>query len=109
MRPWPVRRGPFFPFVSVVMVVRNEEKHSGAQAAEPGGSELSAGPGGIRGCVGRFDGPHRRILSEAAKDPRCHTLVFAERKGKASRLNDGLAVAKGEIVLFMRRAAGDRA
>jgi poly-beta-1,6-N-acetyl-D-glucosamine synthase len=42
-----------------------------------------------------------RILREAQKDPRCHTLTFSERKGKACRLNDAIRVAKGEIVLFV--------
>jgi cellulose synthase/poly-beta-1,6-N-acetylglucosamine synthase-like glycosyltransferase len=43
--------------------------------------------------------PH--ILTEAAKQDRCRSVVFEDRRGKASRLNDALAVATGEIVLFV--------
>jgi cellulose synthase/poly-beta-1,6-N-acetylglucosamine synthase-like glycosyltransferase len=42
-----------------------------------------------------------QILSQAASDARFRVLIFAERKGKACRLNDALAVARGEIVLFV--------
>lgn len=100
VRPWPLRRGPFFPFVSVVMVVRDEEKTLARKLQNLAALNY---PQDRVEFVVVSDGSRdatEGILSEAAKDPRCYTLVFAERKGKASRLNDGLAVAKGEIVLF---------
>jgi cellulose synthase/poly-beta-1,6-N-acetylglucosamine synthase-like glycosyltransferase len=41
------------------------------------------------------------ILSEAAKDGRFRILIAPDPKGKACRLNEALAVATGEIVVFM--------
>jgi biofilm PGA synthesis N-glycosyltransferase PgaC len=42
-----------------------------------------------------------QILVDAAKTARYRALIFDDRKGKASRLNDALATATGEIVLFV--------
>ncbi len=101
VRPWPLRRGPHVPFVSVVMVVRDEEK------ALPRKLENLAAldyPQDRREVVVVSDGSQastERILSAAAKEAGCRALIFSERKGKACRLNDALAVARGEIVLFV--------
>src|SRR5258708_14256045 len=42
-----------------------------------------------------------QILAQTAKNGQCRALIFEDRKGKAMRLNDALAVATGEIVLFV--------
>ena len=100
MRPRPLRRGPCLPFVSVLMVVRDEEETLPRKLRNLADLDY---PQDRLEFVVVSDGSQDatdRILTEAGRDPRCHALVFAERKGKAARLNDGLAVAKGEIVLF---------
>jgi len=89
------------PFVSIVMVVRDEEK------ALPGKLQNLAAldyPQDRMEFVVVSDGSQdstERILSAAAKNLGCRALIFSERKGKACRLNDALAVARGEIVLFV--------
>ena len=101
VHPWPLRRGPCLPFVSVVMVVRDEEKTLARKLQNLGA--LDYPPDRVEFVVvsdGSQDGTER-ILSEAAQDARLHVLAFAESKGKACRLNDALGVARGEIVLFV--------
>lgn len=101
LRPWPVRRGAHLPFVSVVMVVRDEESNLSRKLKNL--AALDYPEDRIEFVVvsdGSEDGTGR-ILSEAAKDSRVRALIFSGGKGKASRLNDALAVAKGEIVLFV--------
>lgn len=101
VRPLPLRRGAYLPFVSVVMVVRDEEgtlpaklRNLAALDYPPDRMELVVVSDGSQDAT-------EKILTEAEKDPRCHALIFQERQGKASRLNDALAVARGEIVLFV--------
>lgn len=102
LRPWPLRRGPHEPFVSVVMVVRDEEKTLPRKLENLAALEY---PQDRLEFVVVSDGSRdstERILSAARnKDARCHALIFPDPKGKACRLNDALAVAKGEIVLFV--------
>ena len=101
VRPYPLRRGVCFPFVSVVMVVRDEEGTLPRKIENLSG--LDYPPDRLEFVLvsdGSRDGTEK-ILSEAAKDPRWRVLNFAEQKGKASRLNEALSVARGEIVLFV--------
>jgi biofilm PGA synthesis N-glycosyltransferase PgaC len=101
VHPWPLRRGTYLPLVSVVMVVHDEEKTLPSKLRNL--AALNYPPDRVEFVVvsdGSGDATEQ-ILSEASKDPRVHVLMFAERKGKASRLNDALAVACGEIVLFV--------
>lgn len=101
VRPWPLRRGENFPFVSVVMVVHDEEKtlarklHNLAELNYPQDRlEFVVVSDGSRDAT-------EQILSEGTKNARLRVLTFAERKGKACRLNEALKVAQGEIVLFV--------
>ena len=101
LRPWPLRRGTHLPFVSVVMVVRDEEKTLAQKLKNLAALDY---PQDRLEFVVASDGSRdatERILSEAARDPRCRALIFPEPKGKACRLNDALAVARGEVVLFV--------
>jgi poly-beta-1,6-N-acetyl-D-glucosamine synthase len=97
--PW--RRGPHLPFVSVVMVVRDEEKALLGKLRNLAALDY---PQERVELVMVSDGSQdatEQILLQAAKDPKYRTMIFSERKGKASRLNDAVAAAKGEIVLFV--------
>lgn len=101
VRPWPLRRGPYVPFVSVVMVVRDEEKALPRKLQNLAALDY---PQDHMELVVVSDGSQdstERILSAAAKESGCRALIFSDRKGKACRLNDALAVARGEVVLFV--------
>src|SRR5579859_3595367 len=101
VRPWPLRRGQYLPFVSVVMVVRDEEKNLPHKLRNL--ASLEYPPDRIEFVIvsdGSTDATGQ-ILAEPAKDGRWQALIFADRKGKASRLNEALAAAKGEVVLFV--------
>jgi cellulose synthase/poly-beta-1,6-N-acetylglucosamine synthase-like glycosyltransferase len=96
-----VLRGANEPFVSIVMVVRNEE---GALPRKLSNLIALDYPPERLEFVVVSDGSSDRtaeILSEAAKDGRFQILASPELKGKAYRLNEALAVVKGEIAVFM--------
>src|ERR1039457_2948523 len=101
LSPKPVIRGANEPFVSIVMVVRNEERTLPRKLSNL--ATLNYPPELVEyiivsdGCSDRTT----EILAEAAQDERFHILGPPEPKGKASRLNEALAVAKGEIAVFM--------
>ncbi|HKF01958.1 MAG TPA: glycosyltransferase family 2 protein [Candidatus Sulfotelmatobacter sp.] len=101
VHPAPIRRASYLPFVSVVMVVRNEEKtlprklkNLAALLYPEDRLEFIVVSDGSKDST-------EQILSEAAKDGRYRILVFADPKGKAAGLNSALAVARGEMVLFV--------
>jgi cellulose synthase/poly-beta-1,6-N-acetylglucosamine synthase-like glycosyltransferase len=101
LSPKPVIRGANEPFVSIVMVVRNEERTLPRKLSNL--ATLNYPPELVEYII-VSDGSSDRtteILSEAAQDERFHILGSPEPKGKASRLNEALAVAKGEIAVFM--------
>ena len=101
VRPKPLRRGAYLPFVSVVMIVHNEENTLPSKMQNLLGLDY---PQDRVKFVIVSDGSRdstELILLEAQKDLRCHVLIFSERKGKACRLNSALQIAKGEIVLFV--------
>lgn len=98
--PRPLQAGPCTPFVSIVMVIRNEARVLDAKLRNL--QELSYPPE-LREIVivsdGSSDGTHE-ILSAYQQEPRVRTLMHPESHGKAAGLNAGMAVAGGEIVLF---------
>jgi biofilm PGA synthesis N-glycosyltransferase PgaC len=96
----PVHAGPFTPSISVVMVVRNEERWLETK---------------IQNLL-RLDYPEERfeliivsdgstdrteaILHEQARNPRVQAVLNELPRGKASGINDALQLAQGEIVIF---------
>jgi poly-beta-1,6-N-acetyl-D-glucosamine synthase len=101
LSPKPVLRGMNEPFVSIVMVVRNEESTLPRKLSNLASLEY---PRGRLEFVVVSDGSSDRsveILAEAARDRRFRILASPESKGKACRLNEALAVVKGEIAVFM--------
>jgi poly-beta-1,6-N-acetyl-D-glucosamine synthase len=101
IHPKPLPQGAYLPFVSVIMIVRDEEN------TLPGKLQNLAAldyPKDRMEFVIVSDGSRDstdRILCEAQRDRRCHTLTFSEARGKAHGLNSALQIAKGEIVLFV--------
>src|SRR5438067_5284487 len=100
LRPRPVQRSPYFPFVSVVMVVHNEEKTLAPKLDNL--STLHYQKEKLELIVvsdGSTDGTEE-ILKRYTHGLRLRTLAFPECRGKAACLNDGIAAARGELVLF---------
>jgi biofilm PGA synthesis N-glycosyltransferase PgaC len=100
LSPWPVRRAPEEPGVSVVMVVRNEERVLESKLRNL--LDLDYPPESCQ-IVVVSDGSTDRteaILREHVNNPRMHVVMNQLPRGKASGLNDALAWVQGEIVVF---------
>lgn len=88
------------PFVSIVMVVRNEERAVERKLENLLGLEY---PEALMEIVVVSDGSTDRteaVLREYARNPRVHVVMNQLSRGKASGLNDALSIAHGEIVVF---------
>jgi poly-beta-1,6-N-acetyl-D-glucosamine synthase len=99
-RPMPVRRAAIEPSISVVLVVRNEQRVLAAKLENLLGLDY---PQERMDVVVVSDGSTDRteeILHEYAQNPRVQTVLKQLSQGKASGLNDALQVAQGEIVIF---------
>ena len=98
--PNPVRSAPFFPFISIVMVVRNEASVLERKLRNLVG--LNYLPD-LREIVVVSDGSTdstNSILSEFAKVSNAQIIVKQLSRGKADGLNDALNIVRGEIVVF---------
>jgi len=96
----PVRRGPITPFVSIVMVVRNEEQILDRKLQNLRSLDYPADRYEI---VIVSDGSTDRteeILRKYAGDSRVQVILNQLPKGKASGLNDAMQLAQGDLVLF---------
>lgn len=96
----PVRRGRCSPFVSIVMVVRNEE-----QVLERKLENLLAldYPSELTQLIVVSDGSTDRtesILRSYAPNPRVSVVLNQLPRGKASGLNDAAELAQGDVVVF---------
>lgn len=100
LRPRSVRSAPFTPFVSIVMVVRNEARV--LQRKLENLLDLDY-PAELSQIVvvsdGSTDGTDT-ILHEYGQIPRLKLVTNQFSRGKASGLNDALELAKGEIVVL---------
>jgi cellulose synthase/poly-beta-1,6-N-acetylglucosamine synthase-like glycosyltransferase len=100
LHPWPVRRGPIEPGVSIVMAVHNEEQVLERKLQNL--FELDY-PAERRQIVVVSDGSNDRteeILRGHAENSQLHTVMNQLSRGKAAGLNSGIEVAQGEIVIF---------
>jgi poly-beta-1,6-N-acetyl-D-glucosamine synthase len=100
LRPKSVKRAPFMPSVSVVMVVRNEEKVLDEKLRNL--LALDYPPESCQLVVvsdGSTDGTER-ILQQHAASPRIHIVLKSVPEGKAAGLNDAMTWVRGEIVMF---------
>ncbi len=96
----PVRKGPFSGTVSVVLVVHNEAGRVAAKLANLLSSTASSQI--IEILVGS-DGSTDSTPAIAATFPdfRIQAVAFPERRGKPSVINDLVARARGDILLFV--------
>ena len=95
-----VRRGAYSPFVSVVMVVRNEERVLERKLENLLSLDY---PGELIRLVVVSDGSTDRteaILKSYASNPRVNVVLNQLSRGKASGLNDAFEFAQGDIVVF---------
>jgi len=97
----PVKRAAFEPTVSLVMVVRNEEevlpnKLENLARLDYPSDRLEI----VIVSDGSTDATEQILRAHSQKEPRLRVLSSAQAKGKASGLNDAMAVLKGEIVVF---------
>ncbi|HVB56497.1 MAG TPA: glycosyltransferase family 2 protein [Candidatus Acidoferrales bacterium] len=98
--PQPVRRKPIFPKISIVMAVRNEEKHLGSKLHNL--QQLDY-PGELVETLVVSDGSTdqtNEILSNFS-DTRVRSILLPANVGKADALNRAVEDANGDIVVFM--------
>jgi biofilm PGA synthesis N-glycosyltransferase PgaC len=100
LRPRPVRSGGYTPSISIVMVVRNEalilqRKLENLFALDYPSDHLEfiVVSDGSEDC-------NNQILTEYAQDPRVRAVINPVARGKAAGLNEGVAIASGELVVF---------
>jgi cellulose synthase/poly-beta-1,6-N-acetylglucosamine synthase-like glycosyltransferase len=98
--PWPVLRAPQEPYVSIVMVVRNEERWLEGKLRN---LLLLDYPPELCEIVvvsdGSTDGTEA-ILREHKNNPRIRVVMNQFSRGKAYGLNDALQWIRGDIVVF---------
>jgi cellulose synthase/poly-beta-1,6-N-acetylglucosamine synthase-like glycosyltransferase len=99
-RPWPVLRSQQEPNVSIVMVVRNEDRWLRSKLRNL--LELDYPPEDCQIVIvsdGSTD-QTEAILREHANNPRIQIVMNQLGRGKASGLNDAFEWAQGDIVVF---------
>lgn len=100
LRPRPAMRGRFEPLVSIVMVVRNEERVVERKIRNL--LALVYPPEKLQVVIvsdGSTDGTEA-ILREQAFNPQVQIILNQLARGKAQGLNDGIAMAQGDIIVF---------
>jgi poly-beta-1,6-N-acetyl-D-glucosamine synthase len=100
LSPWPVLRAPEEPYVSIVLVVRNEERWLEGKLQNL--LELDY-PAERCQIIVVSDGSTDRtesILREYSNHARVQALMNQLPRGKASGLNDAIDVAAGEIIVL---------
>ena len=96
----PVRSAPYTPSLSVVMVVRNEEKVLDAKLQNLLAVDY---PEELFEIVVVSDGSSDgtgEILSHYAGNARVRVLMNSTSRGKAAGLNDGINTARGDLIVF---------
>jgi biofilm PGA synthesis N-glycosyltransferase PgaC len=98
--PRPVKSSSYLPYISIVLVVRNEA----AVLEQKVRSLLSLDyPADRAEIVVVSDGSiddTGQILSELANLPKVRIILNRQSRGKASGINDAIEIAAGEIVVF---------
>jgi poly-beta-1,6-N-acetyl-D-glucosamine synthase len=100
LSPWPVLRAPEEPYVSIVLVVRNEERWIESKLRNL--LELDYPAERCQIIVvsdGSTDGTDS-ILREYADHPRVQALMTQLPRGKAAGLNDAIEMATGETIVL---------
>jgi cellulose synthase/poly-beta-1,6-N-acetylglucosamine synthase-like glycosyltransferase len=99
LRPRRVQRADVTPSVTVVVVVHDEAERIAARIENL--LALDYPPARLAVSIasdGSTDDTVER--ARACRDPRVSVLAFEQRRGKAAVLNDAVAVARGEVIVF---------
>jgi biofilm PGA synthesis N-glycosyltransferase PgaC len=99
--PRPVMRGAATPAVSAVMVVRNEEAVIGQKLRNL--LTLDYPPEPLEVVIvsdGSTDGTVAVVSEFQKNDARVRMIIKPESRGKAAGLNDAIAAARGDVLLF---------
>jgi len=101
------RRAPFSvgasgatPSVDVLVAAFDEEAVIGRRVANVLGQEYAGSLSLSLGCDGCRDATAERARAAAGADPRVRVTEFAERRGKASVVNDLVRQSEAEILVF---------
>lgn len=95
-----VQRADFTPSISIVMVVRNEEKVLAQKLQSVTRLDY---PRDLIEMVVVSDGSNdgtERILTQYGDGPRTKVIAYSDARGKAAGLNEAIQSAQGEIVVF---------
>ena len=96
----PVRRAPFTPSLSIVMVVRNEDQVLDRKLRNL--IDLNY-PRDLREIVIVSDGSTdatNQLLSQWSNQPGVRVILHPDSRGKAACLNHAIKIAKGEVIVF---------
>lgn len=100
LQPWPVLKAPREPHISIAMVVRNEERVLDRKMRNLLQVDY---PQDRVQIVVVSDGSTDRtesILREHARNDRVQLVMNQLPRGKASGLNDAMALVRGDVVVF---------
>ncbi len=95
-----VTRGSYVPFVSIVMVVRNEERVLERKLKNLLALDYPAELLQLAVVSDGSTGGTEAILHSYASNPRVSVVLNQLSRGKASGLNDAFELAQGDIVVF---------
>jgi biofilm PGA synthesis N-glycosyltransferase PgaC len=99
-RSHPVMRGPNTPPLSIVMVVRNEERVLDEKLRNLLALDYPADRCQVIVVSDGSTDRSEEILRSYSRDPRLQVVLNQLTRGKACGLNDALELASGEIVVF---------
>jgi biofilm PGA synthesis N-glycosyltransferase PgaC len=99
--PWPVSRSLQEPYVSIVMIVRNEGQRLESKMRNLLGLDYPPGRCQIVVVSDGSTDQTNTILRQYASDPRVQVLMNQLSRGKASGLNDAIHLAAGEVVVLI--------
>ena len=99
-RSHPVMRGPNAPPLSIVMVVRNEERVLEEKLRNLLALDYPADRCQVIVVSDGSTDRSEEILRSHGRDPRLQVVLNQLSRGKACGLNDALELASGEIVVF---------
>lgn len=98
-RPKRVKKGEYFPTISIVMTVCNEERIIMRRIRNLLSLDYPSPQMEILiGSDGSTD--RTNTIIQNVKDERLHFIPYRQRKGKMARINQLTSVARGEIVVF---------
>jgi poly-beta-1,6-N-acetyl-D-glucosamine synthase len=100
LRPWPVLRSRHEPSVSIVMVVRNEERWLEGKLRNLLELEYPAERCQIVVVSDGSTDQTEEILRAYKDHPRVQIVMNQLSRGKASGLNDAISVAAGDVIVF---------